>query len=262
MTNCFCCGKEVDNSIGSQMKGRVREVSDPLRQTGARSSCFICSDCCHIVGIKGMLNAATFTKKKCIEIYEQKTGKYSFAKQQEVDIKSNLEEASNKLEKGNYNNSDVIIEVSGARGRHLKIYNDRAVISTRVTVGSVLTGNMTDGEKTIYYSDVIGVQYKKSGLTIGYLQFETASGLTNHAKSDFFNENSFTFEPSTATNETMDSVYAFVQERVAFYKNSGNVQQASTNSSLDEIKKLKELLDIGAISQEEFDLKKKELLNL
>ena len=30
----------------------------------------------------------------------------------------------------------------------------------------------------------------------------------------------------------------------------------------EEIKKLKELLDIGIISKEEFDLKKKELLNL
>ena len=34
------------------------------------------------------------------------------------------------------------------------------------------------------------------------------------------------------------------------------------NSNLDEIKKLKELLDMKAISEEEFDKKKKELLNL
>ena len=36
----------------------------------------------------------------------------------------------------------------------------------------------------------------------------------------------------------------------------------NTASTLDEIKKLKELLDIGAITQEEFDIKKKELLGL
>ena len=34
------------------------------------------------------------------------------------------------------------------------------------------------------------------------------------------------------------------------------------NSDLDEIKKLKELLDCGAITQEEYDAKKKQLLNL
>ena len=34
-----------------------------------------------------------------------------------------------------------------------------------------------------------------------------------------------------------------------------------TSSSIDEIKKMKELLDAGALTQEEFDAKKKELLN-
>lgn len=36
----------------------------------------------------------------------------------------------------------------------------------------------------------------------------------------------------------------------------------NTNSNFDEIKKLKNLLDSGAITQEEFDKKKKQLLNL
>lgn len=46
------------------------------------------------------------------------------------------------------------------------------------------------------------------------------------------------------------------------YNNRGvNVQQSSFSSSnADEIKKYKELLDIGAISQEEFELKKNQLL--
>ena len=42
---------------------------------------------------------------------------------------------------------------------------------------------------------------------------------------------------------------------------SKNSEQSST-SNFDEIRKYKNLLDIGAITQEEFDLKKKELLNL
>ena len=37
---------------------------------------------------------------------------------------------------------------------------------------------------------------------------------------------------------------------------------AKDNSNADELKKYKELLDMGAITQEEFDAKKKELLNL
>lgn len=52
--------------------------------------------------------------------------------------------------------------------------------------------------------------------------------------------------------------YERYQERML----KDSVKESNTNSSLDEIKKLKELLDCGAITQEEFDSKKKELLNL
>lgn len=41
-----------------------------------------------------------------------------------------------------------------------------------------------------------------------------------------------------------------------------NNKEISTDDSFDKIKKLKELLDIGAITQEEFDIKKKEYLGL
>ncbi len=58
-------------------------------------------------------------------------------------------------------------------------------------------------------------------------------------------------------------------ETVAISSNKAkedNTQSAAQSSSgtdpLDEIKKLKELLDIGAITPEEFDAKKKQLLNL
>ena len=43
-------------------------------------------------------------------------------------------------------------------------------------------------------------------------------------------------------------------------ENKGKVQQSSTNSKYDELKKLKELLDMGAITQDEFDKEKKKIL--
>ena len=43
---------------------------------------------------------------------------------------------------------------------------------------------------------------------------------------------------------------------------STSVQKEQPTTSADEIRKFKELLDEGIISQEEFDAKKKELLNL
>jgi len=45
-------------------------------------------------------------------------------------------------------------------------------------------------------------------------------------------------------------------------KNSTSQQNAPAASAMDELKKLKELLDMGIVSQEEFDAKKKQLLGL
>ena len=63
--------------------------------------------------------------------------------------------------------NDVVYEIQGCRGRSLRVYPYKCVITTKVTAGSILTNNVTDGEKTIYFSDCIGVQLKKPGLLIG-----------------------------------------------------------------------------------------------
>ena len=87
----------------------------------------------------------------------------------------------------------AIYSLEGVRGRYMEVYDNRVVISTKATLGSLITGNISDGEKTIYYVDCIGVQFKKSDFQIGYIQLETASALMNNKSSNFFNENSFTF---------------------------------------------------------------------
>ena len=46
------------------------------------------------------------------------------------------------------------------------------------------------------------------------------------------------------------------------HSKSKSAQGASAISSADELKKFKELLDMGVITQEEFDAKKKQLLGL
>ena len=46
-------------------------------------------------------------------------------------------------------------------------------------------------------------------------------------------------------------------------KEENNIpQENNTNDPIEEVKRLKELLDMGILFQEEFDKKKKELLNL
>ena len=151
-----------------------------------------------------------------------------------------------------------IYDIDGVRGRHLDVYEDKVVITTKVTIGSLLTGNVSDGEKTIYYCDAIGVQFKKSGIQIRYLQIETASSQMNNRNNNFFNENSFTFDTTKVSNEEMMEIADYVKQRINEIKNN----TGTAFSAADELTKFKGLLDAGVISQEEFDAKKKQLLNL
>ena len=158
---------------------------------------------------------------------------------------------------------DLVYSIDGVRGRHIDIYVDKCVITTHVTLGSLLTNNATDGEKTFYYSDCIGVQFKTSKFTIGYLQIETAASSGNNHMSNFFNENSFTFDTSVISNERMTEVADYVKQRVDeikkghYNRNNGE----ATLSVADELIKLKQLMDAGILTQEEFDLQKAKLLN-
>lgn len=110
-----------------------------------------------------------------------------------------------------------LFRIKGARGRVLEVYNNKCIIQTKVTLGSVITGNASDGEKTIFYPDCTAIQFKLSGALIGYLQLEPPSMQMNNTKSNFFSENTFTFE-GTDKNELMSEVYYFVSDLVGAAK--------------------------------------------
>ena len=112
--------------------------------------------------------------------------------------------------------ANLICALEGVRGRSLKLYDTKCVIDTKKTAGSFITGNFTDGEKTIFLCDVVGVQFKKSGGLIGYLQFETSSMQMNNKDSNMFSENTFTFEEGKngVTNVLMEAIYDYVTDRI------------------------------------------------
>ncbi len=116
--------------------------------------------------------------------------------------------------------SVLICSLNGARGRSIKIYDRKCEITTEVTIGSILSNNATDGTKTIFYVDCQGLQFKKSGLTLGYLQFETASSTQNNTASDFFNENTFTYEDGKngISDDLMEDLYIFLSDIIESYK--------------------------------------------
>ena len=112
-----------------------------------------------------------------------------------------------------------IARVLGARGRTLSIYDTKCVINTSVTAGSILSGNATDGEKTIFYLDCVGVQFKEAGRTIGFLQLETPSMQMNNQTSNVSSENTFTFEDVPgSTNAVMQIVYSAICDLVETVK--------------------------------------------
>ncbi len=156
--------------------------------------------------------------------------------------------------------SKKVYDLDGVRGRHIDVYEDKVVLSVKATFGSLLVGNATDGEKTIYYSDCVGVQYKKAGLTIGYLQFETAGSIMNNRQNNFFNENTFTWDTPKISNQKMEEVANYCKKQVDECKSMKHNQVINTISPADELKKYKELLDMGVITQEEFAAKKKQIL--
>ena len=148
---------------------------------------------------------------------------------------------------GPFENQDLVYTIDGVRGRHIDIYKEKVVITTKVTIGSLITHNATDGEKTIYYSDCIGVQFKPSKFTIGYLQLETASSNGNNKNSNFFSENTFTYDTTVISNERMTEVANYVKSRVDAIKKGATIPAGVNNniSVADELLKLKQLLDIG-----------------
>lgn len=151
-------------------------------------------------------------------------------------------------------------------GRILDVYENKVIFTSTQATSTIATGlvfgtSMTQGEKTIYFKDAIGVQYKPSSIADGYIQVETAAGGVSTSGSQYGGENSIQFS-GKKSNEEAEIIVAFIRKQIEDIKNSpvgGVVQQVSP---AEELKKFKELLDLGIITQEEFDAKKKDLLGI
>ena len=151
-------------------------------------------------------------------------------------------------------------------GKILDVYDNKVVFTSTHSTSTLVTGflvgnSVTQGEKTIYYKDAIGVQYKPSTILDGYIQVETAAGGVTSSSSQYGGENAIQFS-GKERNAEAEVIVAFIKKQIDEIKNApigGVVQQISP---AEELKKFKELLDLGVISQEEFDEKKKELLKI
>lgn len=151
-------------------------------------------------------------------------------------------------------------------GKILDVYENKVVFTSTQSTSTIVTGlvfgtSTTQGEKIIYYKDAIGVQYRPSAIADGYIQIETAAGGVSSSSSQYSGENAIQFS-GKERNEEAEIIVAYIRKQIEDIKNApagGIVQQPSP---AEEIKKYKELLEMGVITQEEFDAKKKQLLGL
>lgn len=115
------------------------------------------------------------------------------------------------------------------------------------------------GEKTYNLDTVTGVQIKEPGFTTGYMAIQTmgtfdVKGGVQKAVRD---ENSILFLKNEG--DLIHQIQEYIEDYLT-RKNQPQQQVVNQTSNLDELKKLKELLDMGAITQEEFDQQKQRLL--
>lgn len=149
-------------------------------------------------------------------------------------------------------------------GSTLEVYESYIVINHMQTgfMKNAINGGAVGG-KRIDIKNLTSVQFREpAGFTVGFIQFAYPGSIESKGGiADMINdENSIPIQPAMV--EQAREVVEFIEKR----KEELNVSQPTTiiqNTSVaDELKKFKELLDDGIISQEEFDAKKKQLLGL
>lgn len=148
----------------------------------------------------------------------------------------------------------MLYEFKGSNGK-VELYENKLVIKRNAVSG------LARGSKEIYLKNITGIQIKKTGLTAGYIQFIFMGSEENKhhgAMKSVYDENTIMFQPFAHKKAIM------LKQKIEELINTPNQQTINTQviSQADELKKFKELLDMGAITQEEFDAKKKELLNI
>lgn len=162
-------------------------------------------------------------------------------------------------------NKEFVFKVMG-EGKAIIKLDEHSITISRPGVMSKMTHGFV-GEKTILLNQITSVQLKKSTtFTRGFLQFVVPGTVEVKKKSTgiVYDENIVYFKDPWGNYATENKNAEFIKKYIEEYNIKQNQSKQGDNSSsgLDEIKKLKELLDMNAITQEEFESKKKELLNL
>lgn len=154
-------------------------------------------------------------------------------------------------------------------GKAEVIIKDNTLTIRRPGVLAKLSHGFT-GDKTIMLNQISAVQIKKVGFARGYIQFvmagreERKSGMAFGAKDEnIIYIASYSKKVNDYHNQEMDEIKEYIENYNANMMRPIQVVQQvrETKSDFDKLKDLKELLDSGVLTQEEFDETKKKILN-
>lgn len=155
--------------------------------------------------------------------------------------------------------ADYKFYLKGVNGQ-LTIYEDRVIIERGGALGFLTQG--LAGAKTIPMDSIMSVQFKEGNMwTNGFIQFGIMGG--KEARGGIFNatQDENTVMIKAATNDNAREIKDYI-EGIILNRSKNKETVVQQVSPAEELKKFKELLDMGVISQAEFDAKKKQILGL
>ncbi|SFC51909.1 DUF4429 domain-containing protein [Bacillus sp. UNCCL81] len=152
------------------------------------------------------------------------------------------------------------MNANGVNGQ-LEINGNKIVIKRKGMLAKMTQG--LKGDKEILIKQISSIQFKPAGsLTNGYIQFAFSGGKEN--KGGLFDatkdENSIMFNKKQ--QKEFEAIKALIEEKLEEFHNPAPAATQSAPDVADQIKKFSELRDSGIISPEEFEAKKKQLLNI
>lgn len=232
-----------------------------------------------------ILNGVEYPYKKCKKIriisgakiafdaeaaftFEEKTYKLFYTQKDCNRAPKAFEYANAKIAQANGEEVPLYSLISHL-GTELLVYEDYISLThVRVTsnvldyISKKMSGG-NSGAKKVDIENIVSIQHREPmGISAGFIQFafagsiEYRGGITNAVN----DENSILYD--TPRTEDARKIVMYLEKRKKELKKPVTAAPITQTSSADELKKYKELLDTGVISQEEFDLKKKELLKL
>lgn len=150
-----------------------------------------------------------------------------------------------------------IITARGQNGQ-LEVYEDKITIRRKGFLGLVLHG--FKGDKDIRIDSISSIQFKPAGFTNGYIQFAFMGGV--EAKRGVWqatqDENTVMF--TGGQQFRFERAKSVIEEKMNSARKELAPHVKGHFSVADEIAKLAELRSQGILTEQEFEMKKKEIL--